>query len=151
MHCLTVQKKKPCLKIIITGIFPRDDKFSRFRIIVPQINQLLKIFTSTYDFIDFLEPTKDILKYNGTLIISCSGMITCIFQNSEIKNLHHQFLYFYNGTKLYQRIQNLFLLAQLFVSLSFYLSVSVKLIHHVTLLLTCPLLRMENIPHRVIM
>ena len=47
---------------------PRDDKFSRCRIIVPQINQLLKIFTSTYDFIDFLKPTKDQLKYNRDLI-----------------------------------------------------------------------------------
>ena len=34
-------------------------------IIVPQINQLLKIFTSTYDFIDVLKPTKDWLKCNG--------------------------------------------------------------------------------------
>ena len=67
MYCLTVQKKNPCLKIIITGIFPRDDKFSCCCIIVPQINQLLKIFTCTYDFIDFLEPTKDWLKYNGDL------------------------------------------------------------------------------------
>ena len=67
MNCLTVQKRNPCFKIIIIGIFPRDGKFSRFRIIVPKINQLLKIFTSTYDFIDFLEPTKDWLKYNGDL------------------------------------------------------------------------------------
>ena len=64
---LLFKKRNSCLKIIITGIFPRDDKFSRFRIIVPQINQLLKNFTSTYDFIDFLEPTKDWLKYNGDL------------------------------------------------------------------------------------
>ena len=67
MNCLTVQKRNPCFKIIIIGIFPRDGKFSRFRRIVPKINQLLKIFTSTYDFIDFLEPTKDWLKYNGDL------------------------------------------------------------------------------------
>ena len=60
-------KKETRFKIIIIGIFPRDGKFSRFRIIVPQINQLLKIFTSTYDFIDFLEPKKDWLKYNGDL------------------------------------------------------------------------------------
>ena len=60
----------------------------------------------------------------GTLIISCSGLITCIFQNLEIKNLHHQSLRYCNSTRLYQRIQNLFLLAQLFVILSFYLSVS---------------------------
>ena len=85
----------------------------------------------------------------GTLI-SCSGLITCTFQNLEIKNLHHQLLHYYNSTKLYQGIQNLFLLVQLFVNLSFYLSLSVKLIQHVTLLLTSPLLRMENIPHRVI-
>ena len=77
----------------------------------------------------------------GTLIISCSGLITCVFQNLEIKNLHHQFLNYYNSTKLYQCIQNFFLLSQLFVNLSLYLSVSVKLIHHVTLLLTSPLLR----------
>ena len=152
MHCLIVRKKRnPCLKIIITGIFPRDDKFSRFRIIVPQINQLLKNFTSTYDFIDFLEPTKDWLKYNGDLNNKLFWTDHLLFQNLEMKNLHHQFLHFYNSTKLYQCIQNLFLLAQLFVSLSFYLSVSVKLIHHVTLLLTSTLLRIENIPHRVIM
>ena len=60
---LLFKKRNPFLKIIITGIFPRDDKFSCFCIIVPQINQLLKIFTCTYDFIDFLEPTKDWLKY----------------------------------------------------------------------------------------
>ena len=87
----------------------------------------------------------------GTLIISCSGQITCIFQNLGKKNLHHQYLHFYNSTILYQRIQNVFLLAQLFVSLSFYLRVSVKLIHQFTLLLTSALLRIENIPHRVIM
>ena len=64
---LLFKKRNPCLEIVITGIFPRDDKFSRFRIIAPQIKQLLKIFTSTYNFIDFLEPTKDWLKYNGDL------------------------------------------------------------------------------------
>ena len=66
--CIALLKKKkrnPYPKIIITGIFLRDGKFSRFRIIVPQINQLLKIFTSTYDLIDFLEPTKDCSKCNG--------------------------------------------------------------------------------------
>ena len=117
MHYLTVQKRNPCLKIIITGIFSRDDKFSRFRIIVPQINQLLKIFASTYDFIDFCEPTKD----------------------------------WFEKVNMYQRIQNLCLLVQLFVSLSFSLSESVKLIHDVTLLVTSPLLRMENILHHAIM
>ena len=66
MHCLTVQKNPLSQKNIYLD-FSVDDKFSRFRIIVPQINQLLKIFTSTYDFIDFLEPTKDWLKYNGDL------------------------------------------------------------------------------------
>ena len=64
---LLFKKRNPCLKIIITGIFPWDNKFSGFRIIVPQVNQFLKIFTPTYDFIDFLEPTKDWLKYNGDL------------------------------------------------------------------------------------
>ena len=34
------KKRNPCLKIIITRIFPGDGKFSRFHIIVPQINQL---------------------------------------------------------------------------------------------------------------
>ena len=56
MHCLTAQKKKPLSKIIMTEIFLRDGKFSRFRTIVPQIN-----------FIDFLEPSKDWLKCNGDL------------------------------------------------------------------------------------
>ena len=64
---LLFKKRDPCLKIIITGIFLRDDNFSCFRILVPQINQLLKIVTSTYNFIDFLEPTKDWLKYDGDL------------------------------------------------------------------------------------
>ena len=58
----------------------------------------------------------------GILITSCSELITYIFQNLEIKNLHHQFLHCYDSTKLSQRIQNMFLLVQLFVSLSFYLS-----------------------------
>ena len=62
---LLFKKRNSCLKIIITEIFPRDDKFSRFHVIVPQINQLLEIFTSTCDFIEFLEPTKDWLKCNG--------------------------------------------------------------------------------------
>ena len=114
---LLLKKRNRCLKIIITCIFPRVDKFSRFRIIVPQINQLLKIFASTYDFIGFLEPTKD----------------------------------WFGKVNMYQRIQNLCLLVQLFVSLSFSLSESVKLIHHVTLLVTSPLLRMENILHHAIM
>lgn len=34
---LPFKKRNPCLKIIIIGIFPRDNKFSRFRIVVPQI------------------------------------------------------------------------------------------------------------------
>ena len=71
-------------------------------------------------------------------MISCSKLITYIFQN-----LQHHFLHCYNSTKLYHHIQNLSQLVQLFVSLSFYLSVSVELIHHVTLLLTPPLLRMD--------
>ena len=41
---LLFKKRNPCLKTIITRIFPRDDEFSHFRIIVPQINQLLKNF-----------------------------------------------------------------------------------------------------------
>ena len=67
--CITIlfKKRNPCLKIIITRIFPGDGKFSHFQIIVPQINQLLKIFTSTYDFIDILKPIKDSLKCNGDL------------------------------------------------------------------------------------
>ena len=44
-----------------------DGKFSFYSIILPQINQLLKIFTLTYDFIVFLELTKDWLKYNDHL------------------------------------------------------------------------------------
>ena len=80
-----------------------------------------------------------------TLIISCFGLITYIFQNLEIKNLHHQFLLCYNSTKLYQRIQNLLVLVQLLsVNISFYHSVFVNLILNVTLLLTFPLLRMSN-------
>ena len=80
-----------------------------------------------------------------TLIISCFGLITYIFQNLEIKNLHHQFLLCYNSTKLYQRIQNLLVLVQLLsVNNSFYHSISVNLILNVTLLLTFPLLRMSN-------
>ena len=80
-----------------------------------------------------------------TLIISCFGRITYIFQNLEIKNLHHQFLLCYNSTKLYQRIQNLLVLVQLLsVNNSFYHSISVNLILNVTLLLTFPLLRMSN-------
>ena len=41
------------------GFFRGMESFSRFCISIPQINQLLKIFTSTYYFIDFLEPAKD--------------------------------------------------------------------------------------------
>ena len=114
---LLFKKRNPCLKIIITGIFPRDDKFSRFRIIVPQINQLLKTFTSPNDFIDFLEPTKDWLKYNGDLNNKLFWTDHLHFSKFGNKNLHHQFLHFYNSAKLYQRNHNLFLLAQLFVSL----------------------------------
>ena len=64
---LLLKRRNPCLKIIMTEIFLRDRKSSRFRTIVPQINQLLKIFTYTYNFIDFLEPSKDWLKCNGDL------------------------------------------------------------------------------------
>ena len=67
MHCLAIQKRNPCLKIIITGIFLKNDKFSRFRIIVLQINKHLKVFMSTYNFIDSLEPTKDWSKTNWDL------------------------------------------------------------------------------------
>ena len=65
--CVTLlfKKRNPCLKIIITAIFPRDDKVSRFHVILPQIIQLLKIFNYIHDFMDFLEPTKDWLKCQG--------------------------------------------------------------------------------------
>ena len=87
-------------------------KFIRFHIIGPQINQLLKIFISTYDFIDFLEPTKDWLKFNGDLknnLFWTDHLYPSKFGN---KNLHRQFLHSYNNTKLYQRIQNLFMLIE---------------------------------------
>lgn len=59
-----------CIKIIFTEIFLRDDKFPRFHIAVPHINQFLKTFTSAYNFIStykFLEPAKGWLKNNGDL------------------------------------------------------------------------------------
>ena len=80
--------RNSCLKIIVTGIFTRNGKFPRFRIIVPRIHQRLKIFTSTYDFIDFLEPTKDWLNKMATLIMSYFGLIIYIFRNLEIKKLY---------------------------------------------------------------
>ena len=49
----------------------------------------------------------------GTLIISYSGLI--IFTSFKIWNVLRQFLYCYNSTRMYQHIQNLFLLVQLFV------------------------------------
>ena len=139
MHCLTVQKKKPLSQNNYYRDFPRDDNFSCFHLIVPQINQLLKIFAFTYDFIDFLEPTKDWLKYNGDL-------------NNKLFWTDHLHLSKFGNKKFASSIFTLLqqFLAQLFLSLSFYLSVFVKLVRHVTLLLTSPLLRMENIPHRVI-
>ena len=67
--CITLlfKKRNSFLKIIITGIFPRDDSFSRFGIIAPQNKQLLKILTSTYDFIGSFEQTKNWLKCHGDL------------------------------------------------------------------------------------
>lgn len=81
--------RNPCLKIIVTGIFTRNGKFPRFRIIVPHIHQRLKIFTLTYDFTDFLEPTKDWLNKMAILIMSYFGLIIYIFRNLEIKKLYH--------------------------------------------------------------
>ena len=152
MHCLIVRKKRnPCLKIIITGIFPRDDKFSRFRIIVPQINQLLKNFASTYDFIDFLEPTKDWLKYNGDLnnkLFWTDHLHLSKFGNKKFASSIFTLLQQYKIVSTYPKLVPA---SSVVCKCFIYLSVSVKLIHHVTLLLTSPLLRMENIPHRVIM
>ena len=67
--CITLlfKKRNSFLKIIITGIFPRDDSFSRFGIIAPQNKQLLKILTTTYDFIGSFEQTKNWLKCHGDL------------------------------------------------------------------------------------
>ena len=53
----------------------------------------------------------------GTLIISYSGLI--IFTSFKIWNVLRQFLYCYNSTRMYQHIQNLFLLVQLFVRFLF--------------------------------
>ena len=147
MHCLTIQKTNSCLKIIITRIFLRDDKFSHFCMIVPQINKLLKIFTLTCDFTDLLQPIKYWLKSNGVFNLK-------IFWDDNIHlpkfgniNPPYQFLHYCNSKKMHQRLQNTLLLVQLFVGLSFYLNMSVTLIHHNILLLTSPLLTMEIIPH----
>ena len=131
---LLLKRRNPCLKIIMTEIFLRDRKSSRFRTIVPQINQLLKIFTYTYNFIDFLEPSKDWLKCNGDLNNKLFWTDHLHLSKFGNKNLHHQSLHCYNSKKLYQCFQNLFLflLTQSFVSLSIYLRLSVKLTHHVT-------------------
>ena len=116
---LLFTKRNPCPKIIFSGIFQRDDKFSRFRIIVPQFNQALKVFTPTYNFIDFLEPTKNWLKNDGDLNNKLFWADHLHLQNLEVKKLHNQFLHCYNSTKMYQRIQNLFLLVQLLAVGSF--------------------------------
>ena len=60
-YALPYCSKKETLvsKYLSPGFFRGMERFSRFCIIIPQINQLLKIFTSTYYFIDFLEPAKD--------------------------------------------------------------------------------------------
>lgn len=125
ISCITdlLKKRNHCLKIIIIRIFSKDDKFSCFRIIVPQINQLLEDFNSTYDFIAFLDWTKDLSKANGDRIICYSGLIIYIFWNLEVKNLHYQFLHCYNSTNIYQHIQNLFQFVVLFSGLLFYLNV----------------------------
>ena len=131
---LLFKKRNPCLKIIIRGIFPRDGKLSHFRIIVPQINQLLEFFTSIYDSFDFLEPTKDWLKCNEDLnnkLFWTDHLHLSKFGNKRFASSIFTLL---NSKKLYQCFQNLFLflLVQSFVSLSFYLRLSVKLTHHVT-------------------
>ena len=148
---LLFKKRNPCLKIIITRIFLWDDKFSRFCIIVPQINQLLKIFTSTYDFIDFIEPTKDWLKYNGDLnnkLFWTDHLHLSKFGNKKFASSIFTLLQQYKIVSTYPKLVPA---SSVVCKCFIYLSVSVKLIHHVTLLLTSPLLRMENIPHRVIM
>ena len=117
---LILIKRNPCLKAIITGIFPRDETFSRFHIIVPQINQLLKIFTFTYDFTDFLEPTKGWLKCNGDL-------------NNKLFSIDH--LSRYENKKIASPIFTL--LKQYKIALTYRKLVPV--IVHVTLLLTSPL------------
>ena len=43
-NALLLKKRKSYLKIIVTGIFLRDGKVSRFCIIVTQINQFFKKF-----------------------------------------------------------------------------------------------------------
>ena len=44
-NALQFKKRNACLKIVITGIFPRNDRFSRFHVIVRQVNQLLTLLT----------------------------------------------------------------------------------------------------------
>ena len=44
-NALLFKKRNACLKIVITGIFPRNDRFSRFHVIVRQVNQLLTLLT----------------------------------------------------------------------------------------------------------
>ena len=121
LHAFPCYSQKEILvsKIIFSWTFQRDDKCSRFRIIVPQFNQALKVFTPTYNFIDFLEPTKNWLKNDGDLNNNLFWADHLHLQNLEVKKLHNQFLHCYNSTKMYQRIQNLFLLVQLLAVGSF--------------------------------
>ena len=64
---LILKAKQPSLKVILTGIFPRDSTFSKYREIIPKINNHLKLLSSNYDFMTYLEPDHEWLLKNGCL------------------------------------------------------------------------------------
>ena len=56
---MMLKKKQPSIHVILTGLFPRDNKFSRYRQIIPLINDGLQNITSQIDFVSFLKPGDD--------------------------------------------------------------------------------------------
>ena len=140
-----LKKKKNCLIIFRNG---QDKVLKRGNGNFVKTNAWKLV---SREIIEFLEPTKDWSKYNEDLnneLFWTDHLHLSKFGNKKFASSIFTLLQQYKIVSTYPKLVPA---SSVVCKCFIYLSVSVKLIHHVTLLLTSPLLRMENIPHRVIM
>ena len=98
-----IQSKFPNAQVIVTGLFPRSQKFSYFRQIVNDINIELDNACSLYQIsrYDFLNPMMIGYKEMENSIFSCFEKLIYIFLKLVIKNLQ------FHNSSLFDRVTHL--------------------------------------------
>lgn len=84
--CL-LKKKLPEANILTTGIFPREDRFSKSWIMVPKLNEQLKHLCSRKKLFLFLEPQYDWFRRSGDLNKKISAEMNYTFLNLNKGNV----------------------------------------------------------------